>query len=82
MNYSSVRQGQLGVNVVERLVLGFGWRWQQLDAANDDGVDGLIFVEENGSPNGQILYVQVKCHRSRLDKQGRISVSFKKAALA
>lgn len=82
LTYSSVRQGQLGVNVVERLVLSFGWRWQQLDAVNDDGVDGLIFVEENGSPNGQIIYVQVKCHRSRVDKTGRICVTFRKAGLA
>jgi len=82
MPYSSARQGQLGVNVVERVVLQMGWRWQQLDAANDDGVDGLIFVEENGFPNGQVIFVQVKCHSSKTDKEGRICVSFDTKKLA
>lgn len=82
MHYSSARQGQLGVNVVERIVLKLGWRWQQLDAANDDGVDGLVFIEENGMPTGQILYVQVKCHSSRENTNGQICVTFKKDRLA
>ncbi|MFJ1311316.1 DUF4365 domain-containing protein [Agrobacterium sp. P15N1-A] len=80
--YSSQRRGQLGVNQVEKVVLEMGWRWQQLDAANDDGVDGLIFVESGGIPTGQIIYVQVKCHDSRTDTKGRICVSFRKAGLA
>ena len=43
---SKQRQGQLGVNAVERIVLkGWNSRWQPLDAVNDDGVDGLIFIE-------------------------------------
>jgi hypothetical protein len=56
------RQGQLGVNAVERIVL-HGWqsRWQSIDATNDDGVDGLIIAEKGGSPTGQVIFVQVKC---------------------
>ena len=46
-NLSTQRTGQLGVNVVERIVLEWGARWQSLDAVNDDGIDGLIFIEEN-----------------------------------
>lgn len=82
LSYSSQRQGQVGVNVVERLVLEMGWRWQQLDATNDDGVDGLIFVEAAGIPTGQVIFVQVKCHSSHHDEQGRICVGFKRKGLA
>ncbi|WP_312163569.1 DUF4365 domain-containing protein [Phenylobacterium sp.] len=67
---SKQRQGQLGVNAVERIVLQ-EWksRWQPLDAVNDDGVDGLIFIERGGVPTGQIIHVQVKC-RSEQPKDG------------
>ncbi|NKL05604.1 DUF4365 domain-containing protein [Rhizobium leguminosarum bv. viciae] len=58
------RQGQLGVNAVERVVLQeWASRWQSVDAHNDDGVDGLIFLERSGNLTGQIIYVQVKCHQ-------------------
>lgn len=60
---SSQKTGQIGVNIVERIVL-LDWkcRWQIIDAHNDDGADGLIFVEEGYKTNGQIIYVQIK-HR-------------------
>lgn len=58
------RQGQIGVNAVERVVLN-DWesRWQPIDATNDDGVDGLIFIENGGELTGQTIYVQVKCSK-------------------
>jgi hypothetical protein len=60
---STTKQGQIGINVVERIVIDeLDARWQQLDAQNDDGVDGLIFFEsELGKISGEILHVQVKC---------------------
>lgn len=56
------KRGQLGVNVVERIVLqDWRGRWQPIDSVNDDGVDGLIFMESRGVPTGQIVFVQIKC---------------------
>lgn len=76
------RRGQLGINVVERIVLqDWASRWQSLDAQNDDGVDGLIFLEKGGAATGQIVYVQVKCHR-RTSRRGDINVSIGRAKLA
>jgi hypothetical protein len=78
---STQRRGQLGVNVVERVVLN-EWkaRWQPIDAQNDDGVDGLIFLESGGRATGQIVFAQVKCHDSprRADGAIRVNVGTKK----
>lgn len=76
------RRGQLGINVVERIVL-HDWvsRWQPVDAQNDDGIDGLIFIEKGGAATGQIVYVQVKCIR-RPSKSGDISVPIGRVKLA
>ena len=62
MSLKTQRTGQIGVNVVERIVLR-EWRarWQALDSVNDDGVDGLIFLEALGAYTGQVIHVQVKC---------------------
>lgn len=35
--------------------------WQELDAQNDDGVDGIIFIKKNGQKTGEIVFAQVKC---------------------
>ncbi|MCW6530815.1 DUF4365 domain-containing protein [Sphingomonas lycopersici] len=63
MSLKSQRLGQIGVNVVERIILR-DWqaRWQALDSHNDDGVDGLIFLESNGEATGQVIYAQVKTY--------------------
>lgn len=71
---SNQQKGQLGVNVVERVVLrSWSGRWQPLDAQNDDGVDGLIFLEAGGRATGQIIFAQIKCHaiKPELKKQLR-----------
>jgi hypothetical protein len=63
MSLKTQRLGQIGVNVVERVVLrDWQGRWQALDAHNDDGVDGLIFLESNGEATGQVIYAQVKTY--------------------
>jgi len=65
MSLKSQRLGQIGVNVVERIILR-DWkdRWQALDAHNDDGVDGLIFLESNGEATGQVIFAQVKTYNN------------------
>lgn len=62
------KTGQIGVNAVERVIL-LDWkcRWQMIDGHNDDGADGLIFVEDGYKTNGQIIYVQIK-HRVLKEK--------------
>lgn len=73
MSLKKQRMGQIGVNVVERVVIrDWRCRWQPIDSHNDDGVDGLIFLEQNGEATGQVVYVQVKCFSNvRLDAEGR-----------
>jgi len=55
-------KGQLGVNIVERIVIrDLNARWQAIDGHNDDGVDGLIFLQDAKSHlTGQVIYAQVK----------------------
>lgn len=80
---ASQRRGQIGVNAVERVVLK-DWhsRWQSLDAQNDDGVDGLIFLERGGAATGQVVYVQVKCRTVRVDSKDRYCITGSPARLA
>ncbi|KQR36160.1 hypothetical protein ASF91_21545 [Rhizobium sp. Leaf155] len=75
MSLSTQRRGQLGVNVVERIVIkDWNARWQQIDAHNDDGVDGLIFLERGGKMTGQVIFVQVKCLRISVGKDNMFRV--------
>lgn len=75
MSLTTQRQGQLGVNVVERIVLG-SWqaRWQPIEAHNDDAVDGLIFLESGGELSGQIIFAQVKCVKAKPRKDGMLAI--------
>jgi hypothetical protein len=78
MGLRTQRQGQIGVNAVEGMILRH-WRsrWQSIDSQNDDGVDGLIFIESNSEITGQVIYAQVKCLRAPVSKKGeyRIPIS-------
>ncbi|WP_225032325.1 DUF4365 domain-containing protein [Paraburkholderia sp. XV] len=75
MSMQTQRTGQIGINVVERVVLHeWNGRWQQLESQHDDGVDGLIFLESNGIPTGQIVFVQVKCTKKNPGVGGKTSV--------
>lgn len=69
--------GQLGVNVVERLVINeLLWRWQPLDQQNDDGLDGLIMVENRkGELTGQIIFAQVKCWSKKRPRSGILKLN-------
>lgn len=72
MSLNTQRTGQIGVNVVERIILHeWGDRWQPLSSVNDDGVDGLIFLEAKGRATGQVVYVQVKCYQPKLSKKAQ-----------
>lgn len=66
----------MGVNAVERIVLG-SWqaRWQPIEAHNDDGVDGLIFLESGGELSGQIIFAQVKCVKTTRRGDGMLAIS-------
>lgn len=71
------KTGQLGVNVVERIVIDeLLWRWQSLDQHNDDGLDGLILVEDGkGELTGQIIFAQVKCWSMRRPRSGILKLN-------
>lgn len=71
------KTGQLGVNVVERIVIDeLLWRWQPLDQQNDDGLDGLIMVEDrNGELTGQIIFAQIKCWSKRRPRSGILKLN-------
>jgi hypothetical protein len=75
MSLGTQRQGQLGVNAVERIVLG-SWqaRWQPIEAHNDDAVDGLIFLESGGELSGQIIFAQVKCVEAKRRNDGMLAI--------
>jgi len=83
MTLHTQRVGQIGVNVVERIVLRT-WkaRWQAVDSVNDDGVDGLIFLEARGEYTGQIIHVQVKCMSVPKNKSGQFRVPINREKLA
>lgn len=75
MSLKTQRQGQLGVNTVEKVVLA-SWsaRWQPLEAHNDDAVDGLIFLEDGGELSGQIVFAQVKCAKANRRRDGMLAI--------
>jgi hypothetical protein len=83
MSLRTQRKGQIGVNAVERVVLK-EWesRWQPIDAFNDDGIDGLIFIEAGGVPTGQIVFAQVKYRtRQKYDEDDNLEVAIAPAKL-
>jgi hypothetical protein len=83
MSLVTQRKGQIGVNAVERVVLR-DWhsRWQSIDSANDDGIDGLIFIESGGHATGQVVFAQIKYRKKQQpDKKGRLAVSISKKRL-
>lgn len=56
-----------GVRLVEQYVREH-WkcRFQEFSAANDDGLDGMIFLAKNGEVTGEVIYVQIKTGHSYL----------------
>ena len=77
MSLNTQRRGQVGVNIVEGIILN-DWksRWQPIDAHNDDGIDGLIFIEAGGEMTGQVVFAQVKCYsRAKLNKKGQFPLA-------
>lgn len=83
MSLNTQRRGQIGVNIVESIILNeWKGRWQAIDGHNDDGIDGLIFLEANGQMTGQIIFAQVKCFGGvRIDGNDRFCLSIGKAKL-
>lgn len=76
------RTGQIGVNVVERIILHeWSGRWQPIDSANDDGIDGLVFLESRGIPTGQIVFVQVKCTKLKPNGNGVTAIPIEREKL-
>lgn len=82
MGMDKQRTGQIGVNVVERIILHeWSGRWQPIDSANDDGIDGLVFLESRGIPTGQIVFVQVKCTKLKPNGNGMTAIPIEREKL-
>jgi hypothetical protein len=62
MSNTRSEKESIGLRVVGQFVREI-WkcRFQELDARNDDGIDGIIFLSKSGEATGETIFVQVKC---------------------
>ena len=62
MSNTRSEKESIGLRVVAQFVREkWKCRFQELDARNDDGIDGIIFFAKKGEATGETLFVQVKC---------------------
>ncbi|TKR53429.1 DUF4365 domain-containing protein [Allopusillimonas ginsengisoli] len=60
--YSNVQKEAVGIRVVETFVREpWDCLWQEFDARNDKGIDGVIIMRRGNTETGGIVFVQVKC---------------------
>lgn len=58
---STIRTGAAGVSLVSHCVRGqLKSDWQDVDAENDDAVDGIVLLRHRENFSGRMLFVQVK----------------------
>lgn len=63
----NIRLGAAGKNLVASVVQAhLNSDWQDIDAENDDGIDGLIFLRHRQRYSGRTLFVQVKSGKGYL----------------
>ncbi|MEK6321222.1 MAG: DUF4365 and DUF1817 domain-containing protein [Acidobacteriota bacterium] len=69
----SARQGELGVNLVAKVVSdAFGWLFRRNHQEHDFGIDGQIeLVTDDGAVTGQQIALQIKHGRSFLQEKNR-----------
>lgn len=78
MSNTRSEQEAIGLRVVGQFVREkWKCRFQELDARNDDGIDGIIFFAKNGEASGETAFVQVKCGPSYKVEQKKNPNSFK-----
>lgn len=59
---SNRQKEAIGVRVVQSIIREtWDSGWQELDARNDNGIDGLAIMRKRGKETGGIVFVQVKC---------------------
>ncbi|WP_146077109.1 DUF4365 domain-containing protein, partial [Halomonas caseinilytica] len=61
-----------GIEKVREVVTNWRCDWQEFDHKNDDGIDGIIIMRrghKKPTTTGSVIYVQVKCGKSYLDKK-------------
>lgn len=55
-------QERAGINEVRRIVeTHWNCGWQDIQAPNDNGIDGIIIMRRGSTETGEIVFVQVKC---------------------
>jgi hypothetical protein len=74
---TSIRIGQRGINVIERVVEEMGHLWTPTRPASDAGTDGYIeLCEHTGGATGQIVQVQSKATLGRFLNETDTSFEF------
>ncbi|WP_082055064.1 DUF4365 domain-containing protein [Cupriavidus basilensis] len=63
MTKRSNRQKEaIGIRVAQSVVREtWDCGWQELEARNDNGIDGLVIMRRRGKETGGVVFVQVKC---------------------
>lgn len=60
--YSNAQKEAVGIRVVATFVREpWDCRWQEFEARNDNGVDGVIIMRRGSKETGGLVFVQVKC---------------------
>src|SRR6185436_5103391 len=73
----SVRIGQRGINVIERIVEDMGHLWTPTRPASDAGTDGFIeLCDHEGRSTGQVVQVQSKATLGSLRNETATSFEF------
>ncbi|USX08876.1 DUF4365 domain-containing protein [Paraburkholderia fungorum] len=59
---SNRQKEAIGMRVVQGITReSWDCGWQELDARNDNGIDGVIIMRKRGRETGGIVFIQVKC---------------------
>jgi hypothetical protein len=59
---SNRQKEAIGMRVVQQITReSWDCGWQELDARNDNGIDGVIIMRKRGKETGGIVFTQVKC---------------------
>jgi hypothetical protein len=62
MIYSNSQKEAVGIRVVATFVREpWDCRWQEYEARNDNGIDGVVIMRKGQRETGGVVFVQVKC---------------------
>jgi len=60
--YSNEQKEAVGIRVVSQFIReSWDCRWQEFNARNDNGVDGIAIMRKSSKETGGVVFIQVKC---------------------